>query len=716
MIIEFIELRVYLLILIVSSVITGILALYVWLKRTSINTPSLFGLLMAISLWSFGATLEILANTIEVKSFFNFIVYTGIVSIPVFLFVFTIEFTQNFKRYKKYINRTLWIIPLTSLLFLATNRFHGLFYEVSGLSPRLWGDLYFVEYGVWWWVHTAYSYTLILSSIFLLVRMVFLCSPIQRGVIKMLLLSALIPLVTNMVYIFGVRPMGFVDITPVGFMFTGVIFFWAIYKKNFFRVKPIALNTLFDSLPEGIIVVNLKEEIVDINVSAALLLRLTGSNPLGQRVKDVIPYFFDFSNSKAFNKIHFINYGNFYLEIEHSVIAGEKGGVLGYMVRIKDVTQRTMEGKKLKAATQRLELASHAAGLDAWENDLITGTRVGGVKVYLELGYTKEEIPDSMYGIYQLIHPDDLSDVIKTLEEHFEGESTVYSKDFRIRDKKGEYQWVANYARVVERDSAGKPLRLVGITQNINQRKLVEDRIRRQNEDLIRVNAEKDKFFSIIAHDLKGPFQGFIGLTELMSGSIDEMDKDELQSIIRTLNITAKNLYELLDNLLNWAVVKRGHKKFDPQKLHLALLFDDVREIVDHMADQKGILLTSSIPTGLNVLADKESLRTIFRNLVSNAIKFTPSGGSVTLKAYANDKGYVVVSVADTGIGMPDQIKKNLFSISTKVSRPGTNNEPSTGLGLILCKELVEKHGGTIWVESHEGQGSTIYFTVPAAN
>lgn len=703
-------------ILLLAGVLSAILTVYVLLKRKSLEAPSLAWLLFSVSVWCFAAAVELQLTNVAEKKVFNVIRYLGIVSVPVWLLYFALEYSQKLCKVKRWMTWPVWIIPALSILLLATNRYHHLFYArgVEDIADSFLS--YRSQHGIWWWVHTLYSYALFLTAIAVLVRLLLQSSKHQRGTVWLVLVSSAIPFLANILYAGGFTPFTNIDITPLTFAFSGGLFFWGLYSKNFFTVKPIALNNLFNNLPDGIIVTDVKGIVVDINHSAIDILGLKESNPLTQSVHNVLPYRVSLSNANALNKLHLVKHNDRYVEAVHSIIKNEYGQSVGYLVVLKDVTAKRLSETKLKAATDRLELASQAAGLDAWENNLVTGSRVGGVKVYMELGYQEDEVPKDMDGIYKMIHPDDLPSVMKSLEEHFEGITPVYSKDFRIRDKKGNYQWVANFARVVERDEQGKPLRFIGITQNINHRKRAEDKILRQNEELIKVNAEKDKFFSIIAHDLKGPFQGFIGLTELMSGSIDEMDKDELQSIIRTLNITAKNLYELLDNLLNWAVVKRGHKKFDPQKLHLALLFDDVREIVDHMADQKGILLTSSIPTGLNVLADKESLRTIFRNLVSNAIKFTPSGGSVTLKAYANDKGYVVVSVADTGIGMPDQIKKNLFSISTKVSRPGTNNEPSTGLGLILCKELVEKHGGTIWVESHEGQGSTIYFTVPAAN
>jgi signal transduction histidine kinase len=318
--------------------------------------------------------------------------------------------------------------------------------------------------------------------------------------------------------------------------------------------------------------------------------------------------------------------------------------------------------------------------------------------------------------IYSLVHPDDLELLKKRMQDHFDGRTSVYSCDFRYRDKKGNYQWMSSYGRLIERDSEGNPYRFIGITLNIDERKQGEERIQRKNDELLRANSEKDKFFSIIAHDLKGPFQGFIGLTEFMSENLGDMTNDQVQEITGTLQTTAKNLYELLDNLLSWALIKRGHKRFNPEKVYLHSLVHIVSEILSSQLKVKGISLINSIDEDFIALADKESLKTVLRNLISNAVKFTPHKGTITILSDIADRGFLSISIADTGIGMSSEILENLFTITKKVSRPGTDNEPSTGLGLILCKELIEKHGGKIWVESSEGKGSTFYFTIPSAN
>jgi PAS domain S-box-containing protein len=707
------SLEIFILILLLSAVLSGILFVYVRLKRKSLGSPSLAWLLLSIFIWCLVSAVELQLATLNAKKILNIVMYLGIVSLPVWFLKFSLEYTQTQWKYRKFTGWYIWLVPVISITLLATNDLHRLFYSTGTLDIYSGVIYYSVTYGVWWWIHLAYSYALIVFSIFLFVKTLIGSPNNRRPTIWLIITSSFVPFAANIIYVAGFKLMDVIDITPVAFAVTGALFFWGLYSKDFFAVKPIALNTLFNSIPEGIMVLDTEKRVVDINNAALEILNLKKVFQSGMDVQDILPYKFNFNNTSAFNKVHYSKISDKFIETVHSVIKNEYGSGIGFLILIKDTTERRISEEKLRVAMDRLELASEAAGLDPWENNLKTGENIGGNKIYSDLGYTEDEIPQNIDDIFKLMHPDDSVGVKNRLKEHFEGKSKVYYSEFRIKEKKGNYQWVANFARIVEWDKNGAPLRFIGITQNINERKQVEERIRKKNEELVKANAEKDKFFSIIAHDLKGPFQGFIGLTELMSGSIGDVDENEMQEIAKSLNLTAKNLFELLENLLNWALVKRGHKRFNPQKVLLSAIVLDVEEIFKPQLKLKRITFDNTINPGITILADRESIKTILRNLVSNAVKFTPMGGNISLGSQLGDKGLITVFIKDSGIGMPESIKENLFSISKKVSRAGTDNEPSTGLGLILCKELIEKHGGDIWVESKEGDGSKFFFTIP---
>jgi PAS domain S-box-containing protein len=703
-------------ILVVSSLVLGVLAMYVLIKRRTLKLSSLAGLLFSTAVWSFASALDLGSSTLEAKQFFTIISYLGITSIPVWFLKFSADYS-GFLYFRRFpINILLWAIPAASLILLITNQYHHLFYAESSLAFVNGIPYHKIVYGKWWWVNFTYSYILIFTALGFFIRLLFVSTKFQRGATKIILLSSIIPLASNALYVSGYRPLSFIDLTPVVFSVSGLLFFWGIYSQKLLNVKPIALNTLFDSIPDGIIMIDNEFRVVDLNRPAIKLLGLGQGYLIGSFVQNILPYNFDFSYEASSKKSSAVRFKDKYLNISHSEIRNDFGQRIGFIIILKDISLQYESEEKLKSATDRFELAVLAAGFDPWENNLVTGERAGGLNIYRELGYYDNEIPSNIEGIYKLIHPDDIDSVMELLQEHFDGKTDIYTSDFRVRDKKGNYQWVANYARVVDRDENGKALRFIGLTQNINDRKQVEERLKRKNEELISVNAEKDKFFSIIAHDLKGPFQGFIGLTEVMAEQIESMPVDQMQEITKALQVTAKNLYELLDNLLSWALVKRGHKRFNPEKLRVSPIVHLVLEMFLSQITLKDIVIKNYLNDDIVTLADKESLKTILRNLISNAIKFTPNKGSITLDYSISNRGFVELIIADTGIGMPENIKENLFKIDQKVSRQGTNQEPSTGLGLILCKELVEKHGGKIWVESKEGEGSKFIFSLPAAS
>jgi hypothetical protein len=263
------------------------------------------------------------------------------------------------------------------------------------------------------------------------------------------------------------------------------------------------------------------------------------------------------------------------------------------------------------------------------------------------------------------------------------------------------------------KDEQGNILWITCISKDITQRKKAEQQLREKNEQLNAINAEKDKFFSIVAHDLRGPMNGFLGLTGIMADDIENLSADELREIATTMRSSAVNIYRLIENLLEWSKMQRGILSYEPQPLFLKSSLTKSIELMMDMAAKKGIELQIKIPDHSVVFADIHMLETIVRNLVSNAIKFSFKGETVEIAAEKTEGNMIRVQVKDSGIGIPAHLADKLFMLTENTSRKGTEGESSTGLGLVLCKEFVEKQGGKIWVESQEGAGSCFIFTLP---
>jgi len=237
--------------------------------------------------------------------------------------------------------------------------------------------------------------------------------------------------------------------------------------------------------------------------------------------------------------------------------------------------------------------------------------------------------------------------------------------------------------------------------------------LREQSKELRELIATKDKFFSIIAHDLRGPLGGFMSLTELMAEESEIFTPDQQKEMNIDLYHSARNIFNLLENLLEWSKMQQGQTLFQPQSVDLKKQMDVCLTPLKSAIQEKAIQIIVDISDYQYVFADTNMLQSVIRNLVSNAVKFTPRGGIVNVSAGLNENNTSVIVVKDTGIGMNNTLRANLFKLSSNVSRPGTEGEQSTGLGLLLCKEFVEKHNGEIWVESEEGKGSSFYFTLP---
>lgn len=236
--------------------------------------------------------------------------------------------------------------------------------------------------------------------------------------------------------------------------------------------------------------------------------------------------------------------------------------------------------------------------------------------------------------------------------------------------------------------------------------------IKQQNFELKESNATKDKLFSIIAHDLKNPFTVILSLSETLSENFRDLDAGELEESMKKMHSSAQKVYELLANLLSWSRSQTGNIQFNPKKLKLNSLVHEITELLRNQYELKKIKLNVEIDPDLMVLADSNMLNTVIRNLISNAIKYTNNAGIINISGNERPE-YIEIAIEDNGVGIHKDIIDKLFKIEHEISSPGTNNERGTGLGLILCKEFVEKHGGRIWLASELGKGSTFYFTIP---
>jgi len=265
------------------------------------------------------------------------------------------------------------------------------------------------------------------------------------------------------------------------------------------------------------------------------------------------------------------------------------------------------------------------------------------------------------------------------------------------------------------KDRTGKTTGLVGIGRDITSRKKAEEQLAEHAKQLQKLNFTKDKFFSIIAHDLRNPFHSILGFTELLMKNYNGFDDTKKQEFIGLIFESSQYAHNLLENLLQWSRTQSDRIKYNPSDLSLYKIIDETMHVLNATLKKKELEFSSDIEKDIYVYADKNMLETVIRNLLNNAIKFTPSGGKISVSLKDNDK-FVALSIADTGVGInPEDIPK-LFQFDEFHTTSGTTGEPGTGLGLIICHEFIKKHGGELSIKSEPGKGSTFTFTLPKAN
>jgi PAS domain S-box-containing protein len=328
-------------------------------------------------------------------------------------------------------------------------------------------------------------------------------------------------------------------------------------------------------------------------------------------------------------------------------------------------------------------------------------------------GYSSKEFLNDPHLWINMILPNERELVTDRFEKIINSEN-LPPTEYRIKCKNGKIRWVRD-TTIPKYNLKGKLIAYDGVIKDITDQKQTEENVKLKNNELLLAIAEKDKFFSIIAHDLRNPFNVFLGYTQIMAEELNSLSTEEVQKIAVSMRTSATNLFHLLENLLEWSRFQRGVTGFNPKSFLFMPKVAECLESVLESANKKGIEICFEIPNDLVLFADGNMVESIVRNLTNNAVKFTSKGGTIYLSAKPVSENYVEISVKDTGIGMNKDILDNLFRFCENAKRFGTNGEPSTGLGLIICKEFVEKNNGKITVESESGVGSTFKFTLPSS-
>lgn len=408
--------------------------------------------------------------------------------------------------------------------------------------------------------------------------------------------------------------------------------------------------------------------------------------------------------------------GKLYWELASiSPIRNTDGKTTHFLGVKEDITKRKQAEEELRESGEKYRLLAENIKDVIWIYNVTKSKFTYMSPSILAMrGYTTEE--DIKMGIAERLTPDSANKAQQVIDASLKeflanpNQKRQYYNEFQEMAKDGSIYWIETISQ--PQLAKNGDVEILGVSRNIQKRKQAELALKDNEINLQKLNATKDKFFSIIAHDLKTPFNSIMGFSDLLSEQIQEKDYEGVEKYVQIIQQSSHSAMDLLLNLMEWSRTQTNRLDFTPEYVELVKLMNEVAELLRGSAIQKTITISLNLPRNAVVFADKSMISTVCRNLISNAIKFTPQGGKIDISVQ-QQQNELWVSIKDSGVGIDKSDIDKLFRIDGKFSKPGTQNEKGTGLGLILCKEFVEKHNGEIWVESDKGKGSTFYFSIP---
>ena len=443
-----------------------------------------------------------------------------------------------------------------------------------------------------------------------------------------------------------------------------------------------------------------REEIVGNNwnrlIPEAELERLTKYNRLRLQLSPDIPDNYEFQFYKKNGEVRVGLMSVFFAKLLNQVVTS-----------IIDITEHKEMEVSLKESKERyrklIELQGEGLGIvDKEERFIFTNPaadRIMGVPIGDLVSRKMDEFVDE----------ETFEKIQQQTKIRAEGNESTYEIDFVRKDGEKRVMLVTATPTF---NTKGEFESSLGIFIDITDRKKIENELKKNESELKALNTTKDKLFSIIAHDLRGPIGTSADLLEVMIENFENFSSDEQLKMLEILKNSAKSTYTLLETLLNWSIIQTGSIVFKPDLFNLTKCISSIVENMIPTAFSKNISLLFTPAEEIFTYGDQNMIQTVFRNLIGNAIKYTFRGGTIEVKV-DNQGSKTEISISDNGVGMDEETRKNLFILNKQNSKYGTENEKGTGLGLILCKEFIEKHGGHIRIESEKGKGSCFIFDIP---
>ncbi len=698
------------LLMLFSSLISFILFIYAYIRRDNLAILDLSFILLSSTIWSFFYGLELSFPNSNAINYILFFQQTGISTIPVFWFLFAARYSGNDKWITPSKSLSLFLIPLFSSIMISSNDFHHLFYTSVTLKTDFDYTYRILEHGPFWIAHVIYSHTLFLIGTIMISLMLFKATKSNKRRITFLLLGAAVPYIVNIAYIIGIMPFGFIDLTPIAFILMGIILSMGIFLVKLFDITPLALDKLFDNIPDAILVLDTNKKLLNANPKAkAIIQNIINNNEIKkeQVAVDII------SNFATSNTNENFIFDNIIYDITCSTIQNHNKQKIGDLISLRDITDRKNAEIKHQKSEENYRLIAENSSDIIWTMDLYGNYHYVSPSVFNMLGYTAEE------NMKQIITDNLEPESLKLAVELINYAITSINNKIKIephtiellqKHKNGSTIWTEVVISPIYENDSFKYF--LGVTRNISNRKKIEEDLIAAKEKAEESDRLKSAFLANMSHEIRTPMNGILGFLELLKTmNLSNETRDNYFEIIEK---SGQRLLDTINDIIEISKIESNQIPTIYSDFDINEVIQDQIHFFEPQAKNKGLKLlsTSKLSNTLSVInSDKNILNGILTNLLRNAIKFTERGTIEIGCKIVNE--HLCFSIKDTGIGIPNEKRVAIFNRFTQVNHQNTRPYEGSGLGLSIVKGYIQMINGKIWVESELEKGSTFFFNIP---
>ena len=746
-------------IMILAALISLLLSVFAWRKKQNNAGKYLSLLLLSSAIWSLFYGFEIYSTNIEIMKIYLFISYFGISSLPVFWLLFALRYSGSEKWVKTNSIILLFTIPFLVLVLQATNQFHSLFYQSITLGEIDNINYLKLEPGIFWWINIGYSHVLTIAGLILFIQLIFKLEKEQKIPVFFFLASALLPYIVNVFYISGIRPFGFLDLTPVAFMIMGFIIIYGVIVFKLFDINPVAIDLFFKNTPDVIFVRNAQGNIVNSNPAAQKLFNNFSSHDPNLSVNNKkIADSLIFNDSTEMTEIKI--FGKQY-EKTVTNIKNRKGKNIGTLIMLRDITKAkeaqeeieklvSLQNLLMRMASNYINLKIEEIEVGIKQSLFEIGTYANADRAYVfDYNWEKNTCSNTYEWCANDINSEiaNLQDVSLDLipdwtETHKKGKPLIVSDVFllpkesmlrQILEPQGiktlvtipvmqnnychgfiGFDFVKNIHIIKEYE---KTLLTVyaDILINLFERANLEKNLIKEKENANAANKAKSEFLANMSHEIRTPMNSILGFAEVILNTTSE---NHQKNYLKTILNSGKTLLSLINDILDLSKIEAGRLEFFPEPTNLKILINELVQLFVFKLKEKNIDFSIEIDKEFPdaIIIDDLRIRQILLNLIGNAVKFTNEGFvKVKIDVLQRRKNLVdlQIKVIDSGIGIEKSNYNSLFDTFSQQSGQISRKYGGTGLGLAITKRLVELMDGEINVESEIGRGScfTVHFS-----